>query len=214
MKKLISFLSGIVLIAIAIGMVGAACIIYDTTNSSEIKPYFFQPNTLSQRRVDDPKTVSDLGDETVRNMLIYKYVNEYFYVVPNQKEIDSRIKGYYSPRTPTVLRGMSAKPAFDYWVKNESERIRELSSKGVMRTIDVKNISVGATGHLIVEYELKTWFTANDMYETPTITRGRMYMDVRYTPGTYQDTAALERLERGVDAASVFNFTVLNVEQE
>lgn len=214
MRKLLSFLSGIILIAFAIGMVGVVCIVYDTADSSEIKPYFFQPNTLSQRRVDDPKTVADLGDEMVRNMLIYKYINEYFYVVPNQKEIDSRIKGTYPSGNSTVLRGMSAKPAFDYWVKNESEKIRELSARGIMRTIDVKNISVGATGHLIVEYELKTWFTANDMYETPTTTRGRMYMDVRYTPGTRQDTVALERLERGVDAASVFNFTVLSVEQE
>lgn len=195
-------------------MVAVACGIYDFTSAFKIEPYFFQPGALSQRRVENPKTISDLGSDTVRNMLVYKYVNEYFYVVPNSSDIVSRIKGVYPNGMPTTLRGMSANPAFDYWIKNQSKQIEELSSKGVMRTVTVKNISVGITGHLIVDYELKTWFNANDMYETPTATQGRIYMDVQYTPGVRDDTVALERLEKGMDAASVFKFKVINVEQE
>ncbi|MBQ0013205.1 MAG: hypothetical protein KBS86_01370 [Proteobacteria bacterium] len=214
MRKLFSFLSGIILIGLTIGLLVVACATYDMMGDAKIKPYFFQPTPLSQRRVEAPKTISDLGDTAIRNMLVYKYINEYFYVVPNPSDIETRIKGQYSNGMPTALRGMSTKSAFDYWVQHESKTIQDLSSKGIMRTIDVKNITVGATGHLIVDYELKTWFTANDMYAVPVTTRGRIYMDVRYTPGIQDDWTALRRLEHGMDAASVFKFMVVNVEQE
>lgn len=230
MKRILNFFVAVLLLALTLGMIVMAVTIYYAGNKSHTTTKFFSVNALQDERIENPKTTDDLGDIVVRNMLVEKYVTEYFYVIPDVQNVEQRIQGYYTKLYPckwclfdkdamhpklitTPLYGMGT-PAFKQWKESEALKIEQLAKNGALRTVDVINIDVGETGYLIVDYELKTWFTGNNMYETPTTTKGRLYMDIEYTPGTKQTTETLQRLEDGWDAASAFNFAVRDVIQE
>ena len=68
---------------------------------------------------------------------------------------------------------------------------------------------------VIVEYELKTWDSPNDVMAMPDVTRGVLYMDITKKPIRVLQTAdALDRLKNGVDPVSAFTFGVLDVIQQ
>ena len=202
MKKALYFLVGLLLLALMLGWLVLSGAIYDTGNRLHQTPHFFSVNALATERINEPKTLTELGDLTIRDMLIKKYVTEYFYVIPDTKNVEQRIKRH------------KTQPTWREWMEKQSDEIMELAKDGVMRTVNVTDIKNGDAGYLIVDYELKTWFTANDMNEVPTITRGRLYIYAQYTPGVDESFTNLNRLEKGYDAASVFNFAFGSVIQE
>ncbi len=224
MKRILSLLVAFLLLALMLGILVVTVAIYDTGNKSYTTTKFFSVNALQYERIDEPKTTGDLGDIVIRDMLVKKYVTEYFYVIPDVKNVEQRMQDYYTKLFPckwclfdkdgmrpkiiiTPLYGVGVS-AFNKWKESEALKIKQLAEKGALRTVNVTSIEVGETGYLIVDYELKTWFTGNNIYETPTVTKGRLYMDVKYTPGTKQTAEILQRLEDGWDAATAFNFIV------
>lgn len=227
MKRILNILVVFLLLVLMLGMIIVTVAIYDAGNKSHPTTKFFRVNALQEERIAKPKTSDDLGDIVVRDMLVKKYVTEYFYVIPDVKNVEQRMQGYYTKLYPckwclfdkdklrpkiirTPLLGIGP-TAFNKWKESEALKIKQLAKKGVLRTVDVTNIEVGETGYLIVDYELKTWFTGNNMYETPTVTKGRLYMEIGYTPGTIQTAETLQHLEDGYDAASAFDFAVGNI---
>lgn len=230
MKRILNFFVAVLLLALTLGMIVMAVTIYNAGDKSHTTTKFFSVNALQDERIKDPKTIDDLGDIVIRDMLVKKYVTEYFYVIPDVQNVEQRMQGYYTKLYPckwclfakdgmrsekiyTPLYGVGVS-AFNKWKESEALKIKQLAEKGVLRTVNVTNIDVGETGYLIVDYELKTWFTGNNMYETPTTTKGRLYMEIEYTPGTKQTAEILQRLEEGWDAATAFNFAVRDVIQE
>ena len=202
MNKALNFLIGLLLLALMLGWVVVSGAIYNIGNRLHQTPHFFSVNALALQRVDEPKTLTELGDLTIRDMLIKKYVTEYFYVIPDTQNVEQRIKRH------------KTQPAWQEWMEKQSDEIMKLAKDGAMRTVYVTDIKNGDAGYLIVDYELKTWFTANDMSEVPTTTRGWLYMAIEYVPGVDESFENLNILEGKRDAAYAFKFYVRDIIQE
>lgn len=212
MKKLIMFLTGLVLLAltgVTVYFVGG---IFDAGQKQLVIPYFFQPNNLSTQRPGVPQTAEYMGESQFLNLLVRKYITEYFYAAPDAENIASRT------RANSVLALMSSSTVFDEWAANEASVIQKLAENKSMRTVRVIDDIFQPNGskYWVVNYELKTWKKPNDFSISPTVTRGTMYMNITYEMGMRNgvDIDALHQyLEDGGDPAAVFNFRVNQIIQ-
>lgn len=212
MKKLMGILFGLILLAmtgVGLYLTGG---IFDAGMNQNIFPYFFQPNNLSERRPGVPQTAEYMGDSQFLNLLVRKYVAEYFYAAPDSENIARRT----SPNG--VLARMSAATVFDEWLANEGKRIQDLAADKAMRIAHVIDqiYQPHDSKYWVVNYELITWEKPNDFSIQPTVTHGTMYMDITYQMGmrTGVETDILhEYLENGGDPAAVFNFRVNQIIQ-
>ena len=215
MKKLITFLGGLVLIALIIAMLFLTSAIYDSAKTSSISTYFFQRNLRSVERTGAPETPSQIGETAMREMLIKKYVNEYFYAIPDVEDIAKR-----TMRSST-LASMSTTEVFKNWAATTAEEIQKLAEEKKMRMVEIDGeiFKPADSDYWVVPYALYTWDTPNDMNAVPTITHGTLLMDVFYAPGTRETIDvghflkhSYNRFESGYDPAIIFRFGVMNVE--
>ena len=211
MKKLIVFLSSVVLLGLVGGAIYVTGAIFDAGRTQQIVPYFFQPNNMSDQRPGTPLTAAEIGDSGFLNMLVRRYVAEYFYAVPDPENIANRM------RPASVLYRMSAPAVFDEWTQTQAPVIQKLADDRSMRIAhvidDVYRPQDGQ--YWVVNYELVTWTTPNDFSVVPTVSRGTMYMKIEYAPTMRQmvDIDELhDYLERGGDPAAVFQFTVTEIQ--
>ncbi len=208
MKKLIVFFAGLMLVALMFGAMFLAGAVYETANKATVETYFFQPDDLFFRRQADPKSLSDLSDEELRNMLVSKYVTEYFYVTPDAANVSMRMNS----RGP--LARMSQPKVFNAWLENMAPQIEEMAQKNMLRTASLVSITpqAGSDNYSRVEYELKTWERTNDLALNPKVTRGEMYMQIIFRPGIRQEfrkqNKVAEYLENGGDPAALFMFGI------
>lgn len=212
MKKLIMFLAGLILL----GLTGVALYItggvFDAGMSQRIFPYFFQPNNLSDRRPGVPQTPEYMGDAEFMDLLVRKYINEYFYAAPDQENIARRTSAN------SALARMSAPAVFDEWNANEGAKIQELAKQKSMRIARVidKIFQPSGSQYWTVNYELITWEKPNDFSVPPVVTRGTMHMDITFQMGM-RSTVSLDvlhqYLENGGDPAAVFQFQVNQIIQ-
>ena len=220
MKKLVMFLGGLVLIALTLVMLFLTSAIYDSANNSSINTYFFQINLQSSMRPGVPESPAQIGETAMREMLIKKYVNEYFYAIPDTENIANRTK----PKS--VLRQMSDINVFNTWRDTVATEIQELAEQKKMRTVDINGEIFKPTDsdYWVVPYVLYTWEYANDMTATPVVTHGTLLMNVLYEPGlretmfgnTFDVGKYLKhgynRFESGSEPAVIFKFNVINLE--
>lgn len=215
MKKLIMFLFGLLLLVLLVALLFLTSAIYDTGARESIKPYFFQTNELSVMRPGVPVRESDIGETAMREMLIKKYVTEYFYAIPDVEDIAVRTQ----PRS-TIAR-MSDTNVFNNWVDGEAETIKSLAEGKMMRivAIDGEIYKPIDSDYWIVPYALYTWNTPNDMASTPDVKRGTLLMDIFYAPGI-RETIDVGKIlkqrynnnESGYDPATIFRFIVTYLE--
>ena len=215
MKKLIMFLGGLVLIALTIAMLFLTSAIYDSAKKSSIDTYFFQRNLRSIERTGAPETPSQIGETAMREMLIKKYVTEYFYVIPDVEDIAKRTT------SRSTLARMSSTDVFDTWRNTTANEIETLADEGKMRTVEIDGeiFKPADSDYWIVPYVLYTWEKPNDMTAEPVITHGTLLMYVFYEPGT-RDTIDVgnflkhgyNRFKSGYDPAVIFRFGVISVE--
>lgn len=212
MKKLIMFFSGIVILALMCIALWFAGAIYDTANKVSIDTFFFQPNNLSYQRAGVPATAAELGDELIRNMLIERYLTEYFYVIPDTNDVVNRVDGR------TGLYGMSTRAVFDNWRTNIAPAIQKLAQDRVLRTVSVASITPPTnSAYWTIVYKMETWGQPNNFYVAPTVTYGNIYLNIRFEPGMRDDVRGKpveEFLEQGGDPAATFKFMVLDVATE
>ena len=178
-RRLIMFLFGLLLLALAVAMLFLTSAIYDTSARESINPYFFQTNELSVMRPGAPVRASDIGETAMREMLIRKYVTEYFYAIPDTDNIAMRVSD------ASTLARMSSTTVFNDWANGEAVGIQSMAENHMMRTvtIDGQIYKPEDSDYWIVPYILKTWIVANDMSLTPQTTRGKLLLDVSYEPG-------------------------------
>lgn len=215
MKKLITFLGGLVLIALTIAMLFLTSAIYDSAKKSSVDTYFFQRNLRSIERTGAPETPSQIGETAMREMLIKKYVTEYFYVIPDVEDIAKRTM------CGSTLSNMSTPEVFNAWRDTTADEIQQLADEGKMRTVEINGeiFKPADSDYWIVPYVLYTWNTPNDMTDKPVATYGTLLMDVFYEPGT-RDTIDVgnflkhgyNRFESGYDPAIIFKFGIMNLE--
>lgn len=212
MKKLIMFLAGLILLALTGVAVYFAGGIFDAGQKQAVRTYFFQPNNLSSMRPGVPQTPEYMGESQFLNLLVRKYITEYFYAAPDAENIARRT----SPNG--ALAQMSSSAVFEEWSNNEAEQIQKLAENKSMRMARVIDDVFQPNGskYWVVNYELQTWEKPNDFNVVPTITRGTMYLDITYEPGIREgaDVDAIhEYIKEGGDISSVFKFRVNQIIQ-
>ncbi len=211
MKKLIMFLAGMMLMLLmcaALFMVGA---IYNTGSKATIETFFFQPASEPSGRPGVPATYADLGDAQMRDMLIEKYITEFWHVVPDTADVLARMNG------DTALARLSGKDAFMVWREKIAPEIQDMAEHNMLRTVSLISAlpEPNTKDYWRIEYELKTWNKSNDLSIEPEITRGIMYMYILYESGirehTIQGIPIEQYLESGQDPVAIFKFGVLDV---
>lgn len=219
MRKIIMFFAGIALLVLTMAMLFLASAIYDTGKKEYIDTYFFQTNELSVLRPGNPVRLADMNETTMREMLIKKYVTEYFYAIPDENNIAIRTGAR------STLARMSDGAVFNAWLAGEAEGIKSMASNNMMRTVGIDGEIYMDGDYWIVPYILKTWTVSNDMSKAPQITRGTLQMNILFEPGVRDniDGNALDigkylkcgynRFETGCDPAVIFRFLVTDLER-
>lgn len=221
MRKIISFFIGLILLVLVIAMLFLTSAVYDTGARETIETYFFQTNNLSMERPGTPIRATDINETVLREMLIKKYVTEYFYVIPDVENVAVRTGAR------STLARMSSANVFNNWTSREAETIEKMAGNKMMRTvtIDGQIFKPADSDYWIVPYMLKTWENTNDMAATPEITRGMLQMSISFEPGireTLNGTTlnlgkylqcSYNRFEVGCDPAIIFRFRVDDLEQ-
>ena len=219
-KRLITFLAGLVLIALTIAMLFLTSAIYDSVNKSSVETYFFQTNRLSEMRPGTPETATEIGETVMREMLIKKFVNEYFYAIPDIEDIANR-----TGRNSVIAR-MSDQRVFNTWQSTEAATIQNMAEKRMMRTVDIDGEIYKPTDSdfWVVPYVLYTWDTPNDITENPVVTHGTLLMEIAYDAGVRETVGgdtfdvgnylkhSYNRFESGYEPAIIFKFRVNNLE--
>ena len=219
-KKLITFFAGLVLIALTIAMLFLSSAIYDSANKSNVETYFFQRDLLSEMRPGAPETAMEIGETAMREMLVRKFVNEYFYAIPDIEDIATR-----TGRNSTLAR-MSSQRVFGNWLDTVAEEIQAMANKKQMRTVDIDDeiYKPADSDYWVVPYVLYTWETPNDMLANPIISHGTLLMDIAYEPGIRETVGGktfdvgnylkrgYNRFESGYEPAIIFKFRVNNLE--
>lgn len=194
---------------VAVYVAGA---IYDTGTDQRVTPYFFQPNNLSERRPGIPQTPTDMGSGRFLDLLVRKYITEYFYATPDPENIAQRT----GPNS--VMARMSSANVFDTWRTGEATTIQKLAEDKSLRIVYVIDQIYQPRNSMywVVNYELHTWRTPNDFSVVPEITRGTLYMDILYNPEmrpVHNIQEIHNYLENGGDPATVFQFRVNSIIQ-
>ena len=211
MKKLIGYILGVLLLALVVAMLFFASAVYDTRARESIQTHFFQTNELSVMRPGAPVRESDIGETAMREILIKKYVTEYFYAIPDVENIAVRTQAM-SP-----IARMSTPDVFDKWANSEANVIQSMAQRKMMRTvaIDGEIHKPADSDYWIVPYVLYTWETPNDITTKPKATHGTLLMGVRYEPG-FRSTIDVGKIlkhnynnfESQRDPATIFKFGV------
>lgn len=212
MKKLIMFFSGLCVLILTFGMLYVSGAIFDAGKNLTVQPYFFQPNYLSEHRAGTPQTPQDMGDTKFMELLVKKYITEYFYAIPDVENIARRTTDN------SILAQLSYPAAFKYWSDTEAQVIQKLAEEKALRTVKIIDEIYKPTGsdYWIINYELKTWNKPNDFSIIPENSRGTLYLKILYEPGMIETTDSkqvYDYLEKGGDPASIFKFRVTEVVQ-
>ncbi len=216
MRKLLLFLSGLLLFAVMCGALFLAAAVYDTTAKTSIVPYFFQPDDAYNRRPGVPASPDDLGmgmtdpeNSRIYNMLMSRIVTQMFYVTPDADEMQQRFKG------TTGLRDMMYPNVFKLWQTQIAPELQQMTADKKLRMVRIVEI-VPEDQYQKVTYELKTWNTPNDLGSLPEISYGTIYLQIFYLPGMRQEMVMAnktitEYLEDGGDPAAVFRFGIMDM---
>lgn len=210
MKRLFLFFAGLVLMVLMCGALFLAGGIYDTAKNIAVETYFFQSNDSYLQRPGVPVSVEDLGPDRILNMLIAKYITEFFYVTPDVNQLERR-KGLV-----TGLGQMSAPAARRKWESEILPEIESLTNAKALRTVTLIDVvKKDGEKYWEVVYELKTWNKPNNFSVVPEVVRGVLYMDIFYEPNKMRKEigkqSRLQYLKDGNDPASVFRFGVLDI---
>lgn len=217
LRKLFLFLIGLLMLASMLGLLFFAGAIYDSQEKHTIETFFWEPNSQSKNRVSAPVSADDTPDKFLRDSLIARFMNEYFYVIPDTNNANARAEFVNTDGTLTALRGLSQKSVSSKWRNTIAPEIQDMAARGAMRQVEVLEIADAETGHLVVNYRLKTWNEPNNLFAMPDITYGSIYLNVTRDPiHVNQTKEVLDLLRDGTDPAAAFAYTfqILDVPQQ
>lgn len=208
MRKLIAFLSGLLLLLIMFAALCLSGAIYDAGQKTAIDTYFFQPNEYYADRVDVPSTPADIGSDAMRDMLIAKFITEYFYVIPDVNNIAQRTN-----LKTSVIKIMALPNVFQEWVTKVVPTLQQMAEEKKLRTVTVTNIYAAPdqANYWVIEYELVTWEKPNDFSVLPIVTNGQMYIKLLYEDGLrrpIKKESIEQTLESGRDPSVVFKIRI------
>lgn len=217
MRKLFLFLGGLLLLASMLGLLFFAGAIYDAEQKHKIETFFFETNAESGGRVATPIAADDMSPISLRDSLIARFINEYFYVIPDDWNAAARAECLNTDNTLTALCGLATASVSKNWKNTMAPEIKEMADAGAMRQVKVLSVSEAESGHLVVGYQLTTWNEPNNVLARPIVTVGNLYLDVTHEPVRANQTQdVLNQLSAGVDPAYAFadSFRILDVLQQ
>lgn len=198
------------LVALMVGALFLTGMIYDTRDKTTVDAFFFQPNNLFYQRPGELRPVNDLSPDQLRDMLLNKYITEFFYVTPDTADLANRLAGR------NALPTLSSPQVFAYWQNNVAPEIEEMTNKRMLRTASLVSVTPvpGSDRYWRVEYELKTWEKPNNLALSPKITRGAMNMEIIYRQklkDKLNGQPIVYHLESGKDPVAVFGFGIQDI---
>jgi hypothetical protein len=216
MNKIVSFLSGLVLLVITFIIVALVALVYRANERSSIKSYIFQTNNLASQRVGELQDINDISAEDLRNKLIKKYVSEYFKVIPGENDVEKR----------SVLAELSSYDAYKQWQNGEAQTISQMSSGNMFRIVHVYDDGIAALNrpadynysdetekpiYYSVRYYTETWTKSNKMATEPVKEQGTIYIEAIFRTGIRKDKDVQKYLQEGKNPVGLFRFEVLNI---
>lgn len=217
MRKIKSFLIGIILLSITFVMIVLTALIYRANERAKIKSYIFQISNFASQRVGFLQDINDISAEDLRNKLIQKYVSEYFKVIPGDEDVLNR----------PILKALSTTEVYDKWQNTEAKNISKMSNEKMFRMVWVSDTGIEPLNkpenydysgvvwalpiYYRVNYETTTWTESNYMGTKPVDEHGTIYIEARFKPGIDGDKNIREELESGKDPVGLFMFEVTNV---
>ncbi len=217
MKKFITILTCLLLIGAAGVMIFATGAIYDVGTKVTPIPYFFQPNDFSSDRIGKPMTPAEFGSDKIRDMLVRRFISEYFYVIPDTENVSERTQY----RSTNPFARMTQKNVFDNWVANIAPQIKDMATSGVMRTVHFRDDLTDTgimydknTEYWTVDFDLYTWNTPNDFNVAPVITHHKMLMRFNFSmdmSDKIKSKGVHKHLDDGGDPADLFRINVTEV---
>ena len=209
MKKIIMFFAGLIILILSVVVLYFTGSIYDASKNLTIVPYFFQPNYLSDRRLSKPLTETEIGENEFLNLLVQKYVTEYFYAIPDLENIAQRTL------SNSTLAKLSNDNVFNEWLKTEEPVIETLAEHKALRSVKLldKIYKPSDSKYWIVNYELTTLEKPNDFNQVPNITRGTLYMILLYEDGLKPDISIKNISEsiKNANPITLFKFKVVEI---
>jgi hypothetical protein len=213
-RNLFKSLSGVFLLSVMFASLYLSAAIYDVSKKTTIDSFFFQPNEFYADRLGTPETPLGLGKDVMRNMLIERFITEYFYVIPDIDNVKQR-----SDRKTSLMFKMSSSTVFSDWKKHIVPTLQKMAEEKKLRTASLTGITKAPNqaNYWIVDYDLKTWDKPNDFSVQPVVTHGQLYLKVAFTQGLrtkleLKKGETIESiLESGVDPAAVFRIGIMAV---
>lgn len=207
---------GFGLLVVMLGLIFFTGAIYDAENKHSIETYFFEPNNRSGERVDVPIAPTNMTQNYLRERIIEHFLHEYFYVVPDENNARARTQNFRDTNnTQTMIGAMTNSSVQKQWQEKIAPQIMNLAERHGFRTVQLLNISESESGHLVVDYKLKTWDTPNNVMLRPVETVGRMLLNVSKQPiQVVQTETTLRLLQKGTDPVAAFSFGIQDVVQE
>ncbi len=196
----------ILLVFTAVYFTGA---LFDLSGRNRVNTFVFQPSDLSSSRIGRPVPLEELSDKFVRERLIKKFVNEYFYVVPESGNVALR------QRSDSVMHAMAETEVYKTWARDVTPELEDLSNKKILRRVHVIDPILKPDNYYVVNYQLETYLP-NDFKSEPIVKSGTMYLIIRFEKGIREERAgkpfdAGKYLESGGDPSSIFKFRVEEV---
>lgn len=217
MKKTTIVLFTILLVPVMLASLLVSSAIFDTGKKIQVETYFFQPQNNPDGRPGVPASPTDLGADKLLQMLIKRYVTEYFYVIPYTADVDRRINKSKRP----ALYLMSSKKVFEQWLTDVAPGIQEMAENEMLRLVSIDNIErdPNAENYWIVAYSLTTWPQPNNFAAMPIVEHDVIYMRIIYEPdirlqiitNAGDEIPVEDILEQGEDPAVAFKFYVSNI---
>ena len=127
------FLAGLMLLVLTFGALYLGGAIYDAGEKRSIDTFFFQPNNLSADRPGELLTAAEMGESRILNMLVDRYVTEYFYVIPDRENIARRT------RSDSVLARLSGGDVFRTWQNTVANDVTALMRLPLSQRLSEKN---------------------------------------------------------------------------
>lgn len=222
MNKFVMSFIGIIVLALSVGVIAMTSMLYDKTNELSTDVYFFQTNDFAQDRVNMPVPIEQLAnyksiaDDKILDLLISKFLREYFYVVPYSDNIKTR------ENSNSVLDKMSGvgSNVFEQWQKEELPSIQKMTDNKIYRTIKLINKTKPMdSDYWKVTYQTQTWLHPNKILVPPIIENNVIYLEIAFEPGIREtlqnETFNIEKmLKRGYDPSVMFKFKVTQVMKE
>ncbi len=217
MRKLVSFLIGLCLLAITFAVVFFTALTYRASERISIKSYIFQTNNSAGLRVGALQDINDISAVDLRNKLIKKYVSEYFRVVPGDSSTLNR----------PILKNLSSAYAYNQWLNGEAKDIEKMALNKMFRTVrvmddgiktidkpadyDYYDAEIAQPIFYEIHYFTETWKDSNIMMIEPKPDQGYLYIQARFKPGIDETKDIKKYLENGENPVGLFMFEVVNI---